>query len=688
VHIRATERPNRFASSWGSRAAASAVVACLCVPGVAVAAGPQWQLEQLPPPAGALYKVPVGAPGDLRFIAPNRGLLATSGNAIVPAGLLYWNGANWSQLATVCGGTSETTRIAVAGPNEFWTVSSPSRPRVGDGISLCHFKNGEVIGSYGKQPQDSDPYWRMNAAACSSANDCWFGGIAAADPTGGRQGAFRIHWDGKALTTVYGPQGRAIADMVAVKGTACPVTVTDQWTGPSGWGVLVASVPKGLGAAAGISSASKDATDAGAASVVVVDADRHHAKPVKSWLVVAKYANRKLALAARPRFTALHPEALVVQIAAIDPKVAVQGPDYLSRVYESVLAGSAPGSQGTAVNRYPEPRQVLLNFTDPMQGSFAADPFQPDNLGAVPDETLDMLAMDTDGTNTWATGSGAASGPLAPAGGMYSRKPIITFSKTGPDCTFAGFKQVPTADSFKSDERLVDIASVPGTDTAWVAVQPYADRASRNAYAQVARVDGATGEIVRMQVPADGVGHGAAAKVACTAANDCWLVTTVGWIYHWTDGVAPTVDTESAYQTAITFRPNESAAQFIPDTPPADDSNLFAPPVLKPVPKPRVKTKRVKLKPLMTAVKSNVRGMTLTISFTLQRKARVGLIAKNGRTVVARTPNAMLRPGRHSLSLALRRDRWPTGLAFSAVEPGLVKKPKPKGGSTGGLIGN
>jgi hypothetical protein len=518
---------------------------------------------------------------------------------------------------------------------------------------------------------------------------CWFGGIAAADPTGGRQGSFRIHWDGSKLTTVYGPQGRGIADMVAVQGTACPVTVADQWTGPSGWGVLVASVPKGITAAAAVAAASKDATDAGAVSVVVVDADRHHAKPAKSWLVVARYATRQLATAARSRFAALHPEAIVQQIQALDPKVPAQGPDYLSRLYESVLAGSAPGSQGTAANLNPEPRQVLMNFIDPLHSSFAADPFQPVALDGVPDETIDMLAMDSDGSNTWATGSGAASGPLAPGGGMYARKPIIALSKTGPNCSFSPFQQLPVSDSFRADERIVDIAAVPGSDTAWAAVQPYADRASRNAYAQVARVDATTGAVEKMQVPADGVGHGAAAKIACTSANDCWLVTTVGWIYHWSDGTPETVDSDANYQILITFRPNESAAQFIPDTPPADDSKLFAPPVLKPIPKPRVRTKRVKLKPLMTAVTSNVRGMTLTISFTLRRKARVGLIARHGKAVVARTPNALLRPGRHSLSVALRRDRWPTGLSFDAVEPGLKKKQKaPSGGSSGGSIGN
>ena len=103
-------------------------------PGESRAAEPIWRLEQPPPPAGAPFKVPLGAPGDLQFWAPNRGLLTIEGNDTIPRGIFSWDGQSWHQLATVCGGPAETARIAWAGPTEFWVVSEPSLPRTGSGL--------------------------------------------------------------------------------------------------------------------------------------------------------------------------------------------------------------------------------------------------------------------------------------------------------------------------------------------------------------------------------------------------------------------------------------------------------------------------------------------------------------------------------------------------------------------------
>ena len=185
----------------------------------ALAAEPTWRLEQPPPPPGATLKVPLGPPGDLQFYSPNRGLLAVEGNATIPRGLFTYDGRDWHQLSTVCGGPGDTARIAFAGPREFWTVSEPSRPRFGSGMALCHFKDGQVVGSYSTPLESSDPYRQMQAAACNAPNDCWFGGIGAQDPTGGRVGAFHLHWNGSILETVYAPQGRGVSDLESHAGT-------------------------------------------------------------------------------------------------------------------------------------------------------------------------------------------------------------------------------------------------------------------------------------------------------------------------------------------------------------------------------------------------------------------------------------------------------------------------------------
>src|SRR6478609_4341208 len=102
----------------------------------AALADPSWKLEQPPSPTGAPFAVPLGKPSDIKFIAPNRGLLATEGNPpTVPPAIYAYDGTGWHQLATVCGGSAQTTRIAIASAEEFWTITAPSKPRSGDGTS-------------------------------------------------------------------------------------------------------------------------------------------------------------------------------------------------------------------------------------------------------------------------------------------------------------------------------------------------------------------------------------------------------------------------------------------------------------------------------------------------------------------------------------------------------------------------
>jgi hypothetical protein len=176
--------------------------------------------------APAPYPVPVGEVGDISFWAPNRGLLITGGTegpagGPVAAGLYAYDGSGWHQLATVCGGAEG--RIAWAGPDEFWTISDqrpgqvlpPGGQTSLQSISLCHFRNGEVVGSYATPLEEAGSYLHMNAAACYGPNDCWFGGADGATPN---VGAFHLHWDGSAVTTVYEPEDHAVTGMVEFAG--------------------------------------------------------------------------------------------------------------------------------------------------------------------------------------------------------------------------------------------------------------------------------------------------------------------------------------------------------------------------------------------------------------------------------------------------------------------------------------
>jgi hypothetical protein len=532
-------------------AALSAVAAASLLPLPARAAEPTWRLEQPPPPAGVPFKVPLGAPGDLSFWAPNRGLLSVEGNDTIPRGLYSWNGRGWHQLATVCGGPGDTARIAWAGPTEFWVVSEPSLPRRGSGLALCRFEDGQVVGSWSTRVDAADPFRQMTSAACNGPGDCWFGGVGSQDPLGERLGAFHLHWNGRDLTSVYGPQGRGVTDI------------------------------------------------------------EFHA----------------------------------------------------GQLYESTLVGRSPENRDDPVDlAEPEPVPRLLHRVGGT--GFANDPFEPAPLSGVPSDGSELLALDGVGPNLWAVGGGAASGPSAPAGGAVARPPLAARLVAG------GFEELSLSGvAFGASDRLGDVAAVPDSDEALAAVVPFADRRSVNSKATVARIR-ADGSTSLTRLPAAGAGRGSAARVACPASDECWLVTWAGWLFHYSDGAPLPLDTNPAFEGTIEFRPNESAEQFIPDRLPVDDSELFAPPPLELTPDAVEPVSVKRLPPLLRNVRSRLHGLRLTVTFTLTRRARVRLLAKRGGRTVARTHPQVLAPGRRRLSLRLNRRRYPTRLAFRVKELG------------------
>ena len=213
----------------------------LAAPAPAVAApladesGAEWQVEQPappPPPPGvqpSSTPIGLGKIGDIKFYAPNRGALITAGNgSSIPAGVWFYNGAVWRELASVCGATDG--RIAWAGPDDFWTISdarpgqasgsTSERPPLEDN-TLCHFAPGpsgriEVVASYGSPPFLSTSYQAMHAAGCITPTDCWFGGELLPEP---QIGAFQLHWNGHSLEPQpYLPEGHVVRDMLPFAG--------------------------------------------------------------------------------------------------------------------------------------------------------------------------------------------------------------------------------------------------------------------------------------------------------------------------------------------------------------------------------------------------------------------------------------------------------------------------------------
>ncbi len=542
-----------------------AVATAIALVGSAVAQGEAtWRLEQPPPPAGARFKAPLGTPDDMQFLAPNEGLLSVEGNAVVPTGLFFWNGRTWHQLSTVCGGSGEASRIAWASPEEFWTITEPSEPRVGSGLALCHFKEGVVVGSYSTPLQSPDPFRPMDAAACNGPNDCWFAGIASEDPSGQRVGAFHIHWDGTNLTTSYQPQGRGVSGLAAFDGA----------------------------------------------------------------------------------------------------------------FYESTLVGVQAGDNTHPVTlTTPEPFGPIL-IHKLVGDTFTGANFLPFPYPGLPAEGVELLSAKSDGTDLWFSGGGAASGPAAPHDGSVPSPPLAVHYNP------PFFQQAPIDTSlFSSEDRFVDIAPVPGTTSAWVADQALSERGSATGHAKVALI-GADGSATLNTLPASGAGRGSAQLVAATGPEEAWMVTSAGWLFHYTDGTLPAENTDPNWASTITQRPNESVAQFVSDTPPPDDSTLFAPPPVQ------VETKTTEpiqlvIPALLKNIKVSRHGLTVTISFQLTRLAKVQLVAKLHGRVVARTPNERLKPGKRKLVLTFKRQSWPDALSFKTKE--LTKpKPVPATGSEGG----
>jgi hypothetical protein len=554
----------------------SMLAVALSLPGAARAEA-SWRLEQPPPPAGAPFKVPLGTPDDMEFYAPNEGLLSVEGNATVSSGLFFYNGRGWHQLATVCGGSGDASRIAWAGPDEFWVITEPSEPRSGAGLGLCHFKDGVVVGSYSTAFQSPDPFRPMDAAACDGPDDCWFAGIGSEDPSGQRIGAFHLHWDGTNLTSSYQPQGRGVSGLTFFDGT----------------------------------------------------------------------------------------------------------------FYESTFVGAEPGNTTKPVTlATPEPNGPVL-IHELVDETFTDVGFEPYPYTGVPAEGTELLSAHSDGSELWFSGGGAASGPAAAAapGGVVASPPVLVH------LVEPFYEQVPIEPSqFGSEDRFVDVAPVPGSDAAWVADQPYAERGSATAKAKVALI-GANGATTLDTLPVSGPGRGSAQVIAATGSEEAWMATSAGWLFHYSNGTVLPEDTDPNWAGTITVRPNESVAQFVPDAPPPDDSQLFAPPPVAIEQAASVETPVREIIPaLLKDVEVSRHGLTVIVSFELTRLADVQLVAKRHGKPIAKTAKERLKAGKHSLKLSFDVKRWPTGLSFKTKEltkpvpvpaSGCENTPSPSGGGGG-----
>ncbi len=214
--------------------------------------------------------------------------------------------------------------------------------------------------------------------------------------------------------------------------------------------------------------------------------------------------------------------------------------------------------------------------------------------------------------------------------------------------------------------------SEAGEEHAWLALASHEqEREGAKALAAVANITN-SGVVSAVQTLPQGqelAEHGPtgyASRIACPAPDDCWLVTSEGWLYH----LAPEAerhlspDGAPALNGLVTFRPkDEGVPQTIPDALPEDNSGLptEAPP--QPVVVKEQKEELLETLALVSKVTTHlVKGTTLELRFHISVKGRLRLIAKRKKRVVASTSWRTFAPGNHKLLLRLDRKHWPTEL--------------------------
>lgn len=305
-------------------------------------------------------------------------------------------------------------------------------------------------------------------------------------------------------------------------------------------------------------------------------------------------------------------------------------------------------------------------------------------------QALDFLHLSpTEGT-LWGVGNPVELPPKGSAAGevtIVRDKGGIWSQLIGPNADPAGgnpfTKFIPAAEpsaeereKAKQNEYVNSVAAEPDGESAWLALSSR-ENASKGAVAPAMLAHLSSDKTVSgrdtlptPQEAAAGVGpKGAADKLACPAVNDCWLVTTQGWLFHLSNASERFLpqDTDPAFSGPITFRPADAGVpSVVPDAPPPDDSGL--PGEVRPAAGALVEAttspedSKVSV-PLLTHIRTRlVHGNLLEVRFHLAVKARARLLAKRRKRVVASTPMRTLAAGDRKLAVRLNPRRWPTKL--------------------------
>jgi hypothetical protein len=574
-------------------------------------------LAPLPPEgvAPAPYPVPLGSVGAISFWAPNQGLLITAGTqsaegsegGAVPSGLYAYDGVDWHELASVCGGAKG--RIAWAGPDEFWTISDQRAGQSTAGgqnqgdleaLSLCHFQGDRVVGSYAMPLGEANSYVEMDAAACMSSNDCWFAGQDGQSPN---VGSFHLHWNGSEVSAIYDPSDHSVTGMASFNGKfyeGLAIGAEDSYLGEEEESGRPQQTPEHPPLIRTIAPAGQTQLCAGKQSSFC------NAFLFSVGQALPVYPERTL------------PDALGGFDLATDGSPLGVGATQL-------WAGANPLKQapvGSGAAKVTILRDAKGDWTQvlPALGSGGS------SLGS---SVLNGSASDLSKTERGEPGSGS----IAPVPGTESAwlsldsgadtAQVVLLEANG---TVAATDDLPEAREDVGFRGTAGPIACPAFDDCWMATDPSGSAAGGWLF------------------------HFSEGTVVAPNTDPLF------------DGEDPTI----AYRP-----PDNSVPVVYPDGFAEDNSLANQQPAPAPTapsegtlaPTPKAK----KAKPLVKDVKSKfLHHRTLVISFMLTAKAHVRLVARKRGQVVAKTRIESLRAGSHRLSLTLDPARWPTKLQFEA----------------------
>jgi hypothetical protein len=607
------------------RRALTAVLLAAVLPALAPAAslaggladdgGAQWSLEQPPPPEapagveGAHVPIGLGAISDIAFYSPNRGALITAGNgSTIAPGVWLYNGAGWHQLSEVCGASDRSlNNSATVGRGHIVWVGPDEFWTISDG------RAGQARNSKGELPPLEDDTL------------CRF----ALDPAGTQLEVADSYASPAFQSTSYQPMDAG----------AC-ITPDDCWFA----GELLPAPQVG-------------------AFQLHWNGHRLTAEPFVS--------------EGHQVGDMIDFEGRIIQSVRVRP-----GDLVLKREGE---VGEVPAVHAINPEGDSPQFEALLGLPLLAPGQFPG--------------SLDFLHLSTDGEALWAAAGAQPTPPHGSdkAGATVLRYSSVQYSAAQHEYVEGGlpeWRQIvgscpaeagceaepPKLDPFPG-EVINSIAAEPGERSAWVALaNPAASNIDSPATLARVSADGTISD--RLQLPEEGEPRGAAEMLACPAAHDCWLATGGGWLFHLStdaerEQAAPNGDPAFSGDYLVTERPaDEGVAQQTSTAVPADDSGLEetggpAKEDAQVTVVPEQQFARVTL-PLLSNLKTRlVHRTTLVLSFHLSVKAKLKLVAKRRKKVVASSPTRTLDAGNRSLEVHLNLHSWPTKLNLEshALEP-------------------